>query len=99
MDKPPVKRYTDFKTLAEKHPRVNMEAPRKYKAWTCGGCNKLLGLIYSDGVLAVKYKDLTAWVTGTYKTVCRFCKMINIYRSNSKAEHALDDLTKNEEVK
>jgi len=58
MDKPPVKRYTDFKTLAQKHPRVNMEAPRKYKHWTCGGCNKLLGLIYSDGVLAVKYKDL-----------------------------------------
>jgi len=48
--------------------------------------------------LAVKYKDLTAWVMGTYKTVCRFCKITNVYRSGHGIE-SLDDLTKNEEVK
>jgi hypothetical protein len=98
MDKKPVKRYTDFKTLAEKHKTVTMEIPGKFRYWKCGGCGKLLGLIYSDGVLAVKYKDLTAWVTGTYKTVCRFCKLVNVFRSG-QAESTLDDLTKNEEVK
>jgi len=46
----------------------------------------------------VKYKDLTAWVMGTYKTVCRFCKITNVYRSGHGIE-SLDDLTKNEEVK
>ena len=97
MDKNNNKRYTDFKSLAESKPKI-VNKPQMFKAWKCGGCGKLLGLIYSDGELAVKYKDLTAWVMGTYRTVCRFCKITNVYRSGHGVE-SLEDLTKNEEVK
>ena len=97
MDKDNKKRYTDFKSLAESKPKI-INKQQRFIPWKCGGCGKLLGLIYSDGELAVKYKDLTAWVRGTYKTVCRFCKMINVYRSN-QGSTSLEDLTKNEEVK
>ena len=55
---------------------------RKFKEWHCGGCKKLMGIIYADGTLAVKYKDLTAWVVGEYKTICRYCKCMNTYNSN-----------------
>ncbi len=55
---------------------------RKFKEWKCGGCDKLLGIIYAEGTLAIKYKELVAWVTGEYKTVCRYCKCINIYNSS-----------------
>ena len=51
--------------------------------WTCGSCGTLLGIIYRDGTLAVKYKDLVAWVTGNYKTICRKCKVVNEYNTNS----------------
>lgn len=54
--------------------------------WTCGGCDKLLGIIYQDGTLAIKYKDLVAWVTGHYKTICRNCKTINEYKTGNKIE-------------
>lgn len=53
-----------------------------FREWKCGSCDKLLGLIYKDGTLAVKYKDLVAWATGEYKTICRYCKSVNIYQSD-----------------
>ncbi len=65
--------------------------PRKYKTWQCGTCNKLLGLIYPDGVLTIKHKDLTMWVIGYVKTACRFCKTINTYRTDVKIEEIADE--------
>jgi hypothetical protein len=59
---------------------------KKFKEWKCGGCEHLLGLAYPDGTLAIKYKELVAWVTGEYKTICRYCKVINTYTSTSKFE-------------
>jgi phage FluMu protein Com len=59
-----------------------------YKEWRCGSCNKLLGIIYATKTLAIKYKDLTAWVDGEIKIICTFCKSENIYKSKS----TIDDL-------
>lgn len=56
----------------------------KFKHWNCGGCGKLLGIIYPSGTLAVKYKDLVAWATGEYKTICRVCQTENIYKTANK---------------
>ncbi len=66
-------------------------SPRKYKTWLCGTCNKLLGLIYPDGVLAIKHKDLTCWVIGQVKVACRFCATINTYRTTVKLEEIIDE--------
>jgi len=52
-----------------------------YKQWNCGNCNKLIGIIYNNGILAVKYKDFTGWlITGEFKLICRFCKSENTYK-------------------
>ncbi len=62
----------------------------KYKAWQCGTCSKLLGLVYPNGVLCIKFKDLTCWVVGQAKIVCRFCKTINTYRTSINIEDMVD---------
>ncbi len=66
----------------------------KYKAWECGTCTKLLGLIYPNGTLAVKHKDLVLWVVGQAKTVCRFCQTINTYRTTL----SIEDISDNDDV-
>jgi len=58
----------------------------KYVPWRCGTCDRILGLRYVNGTLVVKYKDLVAWVTGNYRTVCRFCKTINEIETQSRIE-------------
>jgi hypothetical protein len=55
----------------------------KFREWRCGGCTKLLGLIYPNKTLTIKYKDLTAYVEGEIKLICTFCKSENIYKSNN----------------
>ena len=52
-----------------------------HREWRCGGCDKLLGIIYPTRTLAIKYKDLTAWVDGEVKVICTFCKSENTYIS------------------
>lgn len=64
---------------------VKRTVKQKFTPWQCSSCGKILGLIYTGGVLAVRYKDLTAWVTGQYKTVCRYCKTINTFNSGAGA--------------
>jgi hypothetical protein len=50
------------------------------KNWRCGACHKLLGIIYRNGILAIKHKDFVGWVlSGDFKTICRFCKCENTY--------------------
>jgi len=63
----------------------------KFVPWRCGSCHHVLGLRYSNGTLAVKYKDLVAWVTGTYRTVCRYCKTTNEIETQSRLEEFLKD--------
>lgn len=55
---------------------------RRFKEWRCGGCDKLLGIIYPTHTVAIKHKDLTAYVTGHVKVVCRFCKSDNEYSTD-----------------
>lgn len=57
----------------------------KYVTWRCGSCNHVLGLRYPNGTLAIKYKDLVAWVEGTYKTICRYCKTANEIETKSRS--------------
>jgi len=59
---------------------------RKFRRWTCGTCDKLLGLIYKNGTVSVKYKDLVLWVTGSIKTVCRSCQTENTYTYEKNVE-------------
>lgn len=58
----------------------------KFKQWNCGSCRKLLGLIYNNGTLAIKYKDLLLWATGEVKTICRYCQVENVYKSDNKID-------------
>ena len=60
----------------------------KFKEWRCGGCGSLLGLCYPDGTLTLKYKDLTAWIVGEIKVVCRHCKCMNTFNSRIKLENS-----------
>ena len=56
---------------------------KKYKEWRCGSCNKLLGIIHNNGVLAIKYKDFVGYVLkGDFKMICTFCKSENNYTHN-----------------
>ncbi len=73
-------------------------SPRKYKVWECGTCTKLLGIIYPNGVLCIKFKDLTCWVVGQAKIVCRFCKTINTYRTSVNIEDVVDDTDINDGI-
>ncbi len=51
---------------------------RKYKEWRCGSCNKLLGIIHNNGILAIKHKDFVGYsMGGDFKTICVFCKSDN----------------------
>ncbi len=59
---------------------------KSFKEWKCGGCGSLLGLIYPDGTLAVKYKELVCWILGETKIICRRCKVINTFNSKSNIE-------------
>lgn len=53
---------------------------KKFKEWNCGGCNKLLGIIHTNGTVVVKYKDMMLWITGEVTTICRLCQTSNTYR-------------------
>lgn len=59
---------------------------RKYRQWLCGSCGKLLGLIYANGTLAIKYKELFLWVEGSVKTICRNCQTENNYKYKTDIE-------------
>jgi hypothetical protein len=63
---------------------------RKFRRWTCGSCDKLLGLIYLNGTVALKYKDFVAWVSGDIRTICRGCQTENTYRHEKNLEDLLD---------
>lgn len=62
----------------------------KHKEWRCGGCDKLLGIIFPTRTLAIKYKDFTGYVDGEIKVICTFCKSDNIYNSRSNIENLND---------
>lgn len=60
----------------------------KFRNWDCGGCGKLLGIIYHNGTLAIKYKDFVGWaLSGEFKTVCRYCKCENTYKHRNNIEN------------
>lgn len=59
----------------------------KFRHWKCGGCNKLLGVIYPTRTLAIKYKDFVGYVDGEIKIICTFCKSENIYDSKMVLEN------------
>ncbi len=61
----------------------------------CGTCKKLLAIRHGNGIITIKYKDLTAWVQGEYKTVCRYCGAINTFMSEQyKLNDVADQLNK-----
>lgn len=62
----------------------------KYKRWECGTCNKLLGMLYPTGVLAIKHKEFYCWITGTCKIICRFCSTQNTINTLSSFEDVTD---------
>lgn len=68
-------------------------AANRYTVWKCGTCDATLGLKYPNGVLAIKYKDLVAWVVGYYRTVCRRCKTVNSHESGVKIEDVIDQFS------
>lgn len=58
---------------------------KRFKDWRCGGCDKLLGIIYPTKTIAIKHKDLTLWVDGNVKLVCRYCKSENNFNHKDTA--------------
>jgi len=69
--------YGKVKMIIE-HRKLNP----KFRQWRCGGCDKLLGIIYPTRTLAIKHKDLVAYVDGKIKVICPFCKVENEFKSN-----------------
>jgi len=64
---------------------------RKFRRWTCGGCGKLLGLIYKNGTVALKYKDWMVWCDGSVRTICRGCQTENTYKHEQSIESLITE--------
>ena len=71
---------------------VEHKKNHKFRQWNCGSCGKLLGFIYKNGTVTMKYKEFFVWVTGgEIKTICRYCSTENNYSPSTNIEVLLDN--------
>jgi hypothetical protein len=66
-----------------------MTAP-KYKTWNCGTCGSILGMIYPNGVLAIKHKEFYCWIKGECTVVCRRCSSQNMLNTYADIEKVIE---------